>query len=296
MKRTTTKQTASDLKKRLQGHGFSPGERQTLLELISEPIAYMPDESFDEPVKMATLMKKEFRFAAGERLTVEGEAELFLQLNYSRHKLCAVRRTLLGRRRWSRQLLTQLLYWNRRQLLARGQIVSANMGLVLAMAKRSGYAGVEFNDLISEGSFALLRATDKFDLSRGYRFSTYACRAIFQALARAAKRVYRHNRLFPTTFNADFENGDVLADRRVEDKDDWIDELRLIVKDNLADLSAIEQSVVKLRFPLTNGSSKQLTLKQVGAKLGLTKERIRQIQNKALTKLRTAAEDRIVAI
>ena len=60
---------------------------------------------------------------------------------------------------------------------------------------------------------------------------------------------------------------------------------------NLADLSGIEQSVVEMRFSLDQSHQSPLTLKQVGAKLGLTKERIRQIQNKALAKLRVTAEE-----
>ena len=72
-----------------------------------------------------------------------------------------------------------------------------------------------------------------------------------------------------------------------------MDEVHTLLRDNLADLSQIEQSVVDLRFSLLHGQHKPLTLKQVGSKLGLTKERIRQIQNKALAKLRIAAEERL---
>jgi RNA polymerase sigma factor (sigma-70 family) len=69
-----------------------------------------------------------------------------------------------------------------------------------------------------------------------------------------------------------------------------------VLRENLAELSPIEQSVIRLRFSLDRNVSGAMTLKQVGEKLGLTKERIRQIQLKALAKLREATEERMVAV
>ena len=110
MRRTTTQSRPLNLQKRLQGNGFSPSEQTTLEELISEPIAYIPHESFDNTAAIAETMDKNLHFAAGARLSRQDEADLFLQLNYARHQLCEVRRQLLGRRRWARQPLSQLLY------------------------------------------------------------------------------------------------------------------------------------------------------------------------------------------
>ena len=71
--------------------------------------------------------------------------------------------------------------------------------------------------------------------------------------------------------------------------------MRTIINQNLAKLTDIEQSVVSLRFSFDSRQQEPLTLKQVGEKLGLTKERIRQIQNKAIDKLRVVAQERMVS-
>ena len=80
--------------------------------------------------------------------------------------------------------------------MLRNQLATANLGLIVSVARRSRYFGVEFADLISEGSMALLRAIDAFDCSRDIRFSTYAHRAIWWTHMRLAKRYYREHRLF----------------------------------------------------------------------------------------------------
>jgi len=273
---------------------FTPAEKRTITLILSEPIGYIPNDNYRRPTLMSAIMEKFITVVPGKALKTEQERVLFQQLNYARYRLCQVRRKLQRQNRWTGSALRELLHWHHRQLDARSQIVMANMGLVLAMAKRANFPGVEFTDLVSEGSMALLRATDKFDFSRGFKFSTYACRAIFKGFSRTAKQNYRYRSRFPSQLDTTFEKDNHLEALRKENHNDWADEVNTIFKENLADLSGIEQSVVEMRFSLDDHQSEPLTLKQVGDRLGLTKERIRQIQNKALSKLRVVAEQRMV--
>jgi RNA polymerase sigma factor (sigma-70 family) len=290
----TTKSSLSSVARRIGSLRISNTEKETLKTLIDEPIAFIPNDQFRRPKAMSAIMEQHVDVIPGQSLKADEEKSLFLQLNYTRYKACQIRRQLLSQSPWTKKTVLELLDWNKRQLHARSQIVTANMGLVLAMAKKVDFPGVEFTDLISEGSMALLRAADKFDFDRGFKFSTYACRAIFKGFSRTAKQNYRYRRRFPAQWDIALEKDDHLDLLRAEDHSNGIDEVRTIFQDNIADLSRVEQSVIEMRFSLKPKQDKPLTLKQVGDKLGLTKERIRQIQNKALAKMRIVAEERIV--
>jgi len=292
----TKKTTSPAIRKKIACQKLSPSTRQTLQSLMAEPIAYMPDHRFRRTTVMTPIMDRDITVITGTTLTGEQEQILFLQLNYARHRMCQIRRKLLRQRTWRGNIVKQLLTWYQRQLAIRSKIVTANMGLVLAMAQRVDYPAVEFTDLISEGSIALLRATEKFDCARGVKFSTYACRAIFKGFSRVAKQTYRRRSRYTVQLDSFMEKDNFLTVKRQNAHDDWVDELRTIVRQNLAELSTMEMSVVRLRFSLDDDDRKPLTLKQVGEKLGLTKERIRQIQNKALEKLRMVAEERFAPI
>ena len=183
-----------------------------------------------------------------------------------------------------------MLHWFKRVLEARSDLVNANMALVLAMAKRMRIPNVEFSELISEGNLALLRSVEKFDVSRGFKFSTYACRAILKSFNRLATKTGRYCRRFPVQFDPELEYSDNDATRRETERQDAIDELRDVLDRNRAGLSDVESTVVMERFALGAGDTRK-TLTQVSRLVGLTNERVRQIQNLAIGKLRAALED-----
>jgi RNA polymerase primary sigma factor len=142
-----------------------------------------------------------------------------------------------------------------------------------------------------------MRSVEKFDASRGFKFSTYACRAILKSFSRVAMKLGRYRGLFPVELNTELEKGDFVESRRQTMEQDCLEELRQILASNLADLTDVERTVIRERFALGTADVQRTskTLEQVGAMIGVTKERVRQIQNKALDKIRHTLEQQILA-
>jgi len=226
-------------------------------------------------------------------LTAAQERTLFYQYNYARYRVIQVKEAV-GDEPITSEQAQELLRWHRKAEKIREQIADTNLALVLAMAKRVQVSDVDFPELISEGNMALLRAIDKFDASRGYKLSTYACRAILKAFSRIGVKTTRHRHMFPTDFDPKLERSDHMQVKRAEHEEDCVDEVRRIIDENHAELSDIEQEVIEYRFGVGNQrheASRPMTLEQVGKVIGVTKERVRQIQNKALDKIRGRLED-----
>lgn len=235
---------------------------------------------------------------SGDTVTLNTSQEilLFQRFNYARLQMASVIERYRGKS-MSIEGLKELLLWGSRATASRAQIVQSNIPLVLAMAKRTRLSGLDFNELISEGNFALLRSVDKFDCSRGFKFSTYACRAILKSFSRVALRTSRYRGRFPTEFDPTLEKSDFVDRKRDNVEADCVEEIRDILQQNRADLNDMEQTVIRERFALDNGpdQTKPKTLEQVGELIGVTKERVRQIQNKALRKIRAILEDNYLA-
>ncbi|MBI9016075.1 MAG: sigma-70 family RNA polymerase sigma factor [Phycisphaerae bacterium] len=275
-------------------YNLSASEQNTFSKLMAKPMDYMDNDSFVNTTEMAQILSTEVVVLPGQTIPPKSETILFLQMNYYRYQIRGIQDSLAYQPELSQAQVEQMLKYNTEQLNVRSKIVSGNMGLVLSMAQKVDYPGVDFTDLVSEGSMALLRATEKFDASMGFRFSTYACRAILKGFSRAAKQSYRYNKLFPTQCDALLEgNNDQIDFNQKRDQSELADEVNTIMNNNLADLSDIEETVVRMRFAIGQGPKEPMTLKSVGESLHLTKERIRQIQNKALVKLKNLTESRL---
>jgi len=234
-------------------------------------------------------------FNVGATPTGDQELFLFRRFNYCRNRSMEILRAYAGRR-LNAQGARDLLRWEHLIRETRGEIVRVNMPLVIAMAKRTRITAVDHTELISEGNLALLRAVEKFDCSRGFKFSTYACRAILKSFSRVATRTTRYRGYFPVEFDPTLERGDHLENKRGNAESDSLQDLRAILGENLARLNQAEETVIRARFALDErehpfgGPIKGKTLEQVGEIIGVTKERVRQIQNKALGKLRVVLE------
>ena len=239
-------------------------------------------------------------------LTGAQERILFMKYNFARFSISEVQKRAASRALTLAEA-REVLRWHAIARQYREQLAETNLALVLAMAKRVRLSEVDFADLIGEGNMALMRSVDKFDCNRGFKFSTYACRAILKAFSRHGIKVTTHNRRFGAEYDPALERSNHLETVRATHERECADEVKHIVTSNKADLSEIEIKVISHRFgidassalaalgakdltPVASEPAQALTLEQVGQVIGVTKERVRQIQNKALEKIRTALQ------
>jgi RNA polymerase primary sigma factor/RNA polymerase sigma factor len=219
-------------------------------------------------------------------LTAEGERVLFRRMNYLRFKAQrgvadlepeTVRAAELDR-------IDALLDEAAR---VKNEIVQANLRLVVSIAKRHVHRGQDLFELVSDGNVSLMRAVDKFDYIRGYKFSTYASWALMKNFARSIPEQRRHVERYQTGWDALLDT--VGTERTDEVENEQVAVLRGTVHRMLATLDTRERGILQQRYGLDDGGEPQ-TLEQIGRRFGVSKERVRQLEARALMKLRGGFE------
>jgi RNA polymerase sigma factor (sigma-70 family) len=221
-------------------------------------------------------------------LNREQEAHLFRKYNYLKFKAAKLRSQLDPAQPKS-SLMDEIEELQQQSVALKNEIARANLRLVVSIAKRHVTPDQNFFELVSDGNMSLLRAIEKFDFARGNKFSTYASWAIMKNFARTIPGEFKHRDRFRTSqdelFAATQEHrGNPLVEEGQQNQRE------AQIERILRRLDEREQKIITSRFGLDHAQEPQ-TLKEVGASLGVTKERIRQIEARALSKLRQAAQE-----
>jgi RNA polymerase primary sigma factor len=271
--------------------------------LLETKLQFMTDPSFDVPARVAEILGPSPGAAEvqGPRrspalealppylaslhdvplLSREQERHLFLKMNYLKYRAHQLREGLVP----SESSATQLDEIERLQeeaLVVKNQITRANLRLVVSIARK--YVGPRSSlfELISDGNIALIHAVEKFDASRGFKFSTYASWVIMRGFSRSITEK-KHGRDRLVTGHEDLL--EIIPDTRTDDFEQESDHRRAreTVQGMLGQLNDRERHVLVSRFGI--GGADVQTLEQIGRAMGISKERVRQIEASAQKKL-----------
>ena len=285
--------------------------------LLDHPIEYIYHESFDDrsqAEKILAEMPDAEGFEEARRklripkdappelisnyemplLTKEQEQHLFRKMNYLKYhaaKMLERMTTPSGLVDYAKlrvETLDQLEASIKEANQVKETLIRCNMRLVTSIAKRHSGQAENFFELLSDGNISLMRAVEKYDYSRGFKFSTYASWAIMKNFARSIPDEKNRRERFVTGSEELF---DVAEDRRSQEGEVLAAAAQASAKVNrlLEYLEPREREIIRLRAGLENGSE-GMTLEKIGEKLGITKERVRQLNVRAMKKLRTIVE------
>ncbi|MBL8827602.1 MAG: sigma-70 family RNA polymerase sigma factor [Planctomycetaceae bacterium] len=215
------------------------------------------------------------------RLTAEEESTWFEQMNWFKFWAARLRKQLL--RRPTAELVTRIEQLLQASTKIRNRLIQMNLRLVPFVARNFVSPHHSLADLISDGQVTLIRSVEKFDFSRGFRFSTYATWALRFTLARNISDARRRR--------ARFTNIEQISDAIAPEVDEAIlrESAYPAMKDSIAGLLAQldprEQEIVRSRFGIARLTEEE-TLKAIARRMGVCKERVRQLEIRAISKLR----------
>lgn len=336
------KLSSDDLDEVVEGMNFDIDSLDKLYDTLEDNGIPLPDDlsssemdAIESEVEAFGTSENMERILEQEGLAIDDPVRMYLK------EIGRVPLLTPERERELAEIMTNCTDEDKRQM-AKNDLVESNLRLVVSIAKRYVGKGMFFLDLIQEGNLGLMKAVDKFDYSKGYKFSTYATWWIRQAITRAIAdqartiripvhmvetihKVSRYSRQMlqelgreatadeigekmgmspekvreimkiaqdpvsletPIGEEEDSHLGDFIPDEDTPAPSDAASAtiLREVIEKELHTLTPREEHVIKLRFGLYDGRTR--TLEEVGKEFDITRERIRQIEAKALRKLR----------
>ncbi|HEV3081354.1 MAG TPA: sigma-70 family RNA polymerase sigma factor, partial [Gemmataceae bacterium] len=279
--------------------------------LLAQPLEYIPSPAFDDPAAEMQIMgrmpnldeyetqRRQMRIPKDAPpelaslyemplLNKEQEQHLFRKMNYLKHKANQLRGKL-DPAHARIQDIKQIEDLQMEATAIKDQLISSNMRLVVAIAKRHAAQTDNFFELLSDGNMSLIRAVEKFDYSRGNKFSTYASWAIMKNFARSIPEEKRRRERYVTGHEEMFE---IAPDTRSDEQElvASVEQSKNRVNRLLQYLDPRERQIIQMRAGLDN-YSEGMTLEEIGQQLGITKERVRQLNVRIMNKLRTIAKE-----
>jgi RNA polymerase sigma factor (sigma-70 family) len=279
--------------------------------LLAQPLEYIYHSSFDDPSGEAGILAPMPAAAAYEAqrrqmrvpkdappelaslyevplLNKEQEQHLFRKMNFLKYKASQMRAKLdpAQARPADIQRIEDL---QTEATKVKDLLISSNMRLVVSIAKKHAAQTDNFFELLSDGNMSLIRAVEKFDFSRGNKFSTYASWALMKNFARSIPEEKRRRERYVTGHEEMFE---AAPDNRTDEQEmiSSVEQTKHRVNRLLEYLDPRERQIIRMRAGL-GGYSEGMTLEEIGQQLGVTKERVRQLNVRAMAKLRHIAKE-----
>jgi len=293
--------------------------------LLEQPLDYIPHPAFEDPAMEPVILAEMPDFEAYEKkrhdmkapkdvpaelsplyevplLSKDQEQHLFRKMNYLKFKATKLRNQLRrdgeeagdvdpGRVRI--QLLKEIEDLQADANKVKDQLIKANMRLVVNIAKRHVGQADNVFELLSDGNMSLIRAVEKFDFGRNFKFSTYASWAIIKNFARSIPDEKHRRERFVTGHEDLF---DAAPDVRSDEHEQVVHQERATHSVNrlLEYLEPRERDIIRMRAGLDG--HEPMTLDQIGRQISVTKERVRQLNQRAMNKLRAIARQQEIEL
>ena len=251
--------------------------------LCAPPARAEPDEQHLQPDGLPAYLESLYQLPL---LTREEEGYYFRKMNYLKFKAEELRKKLTPQRPKA-AVMREVEKLLGDSLTIKNFLIRSNLRLVVSIAKKHMRPNANFFEMVSDGNMSMLRAIEKFDFSRGNKFSTYASWAIMKNFARTIPAEYTLHDRFKTgtdeifQWSSDNRGDQFQAERENQTQHDIL--MRILER-----LDPREREVLLLRFGLRSGDEPK-TLEEIGNRFGVTKERARQLEARGLKKLRQIA-------